>query len=626
MYHYKKIAALLLALTLGSSLPAQQALKKNSLPAYSLSRSEMPERFGQQVKSKMEFTVAMDNPAAHAYQVTFQCDGIQKDQLDFKIPVWMPGYYQLLDYADNITGFGVKDKNGKAIKWEKAANNTWRVYSNNNPVVTISYNVTATRNFVATNYLDEERGFIAPTGLFMHVDGYINHPVSVNIKPYAKWNKIATGLEPVPGKAHTYTAPDFDILYDSPLLIGNLEELPSFSVKGVPHYFIAYKPGNFDKTKFIADLKKIVVAAVDMMGDIPFKHYTFIAIGPGGGGIEHLNSTAISFNGEGLDGPGRNRTLSFLAHEYFHHYNAKRIRPIELGPFDYDKGSRTNMLWVAEGITAYYDELLLRRAGLMSEDDLLKAWRSGILAYEHKPGRLFQSVTQASYDTWSDGPFGRTGDDFNKTISYYDKGPVLGLLLDFKIRHETKNKKSLDDVMRTLYKKFYQEKQRGYTEDEFREVCEGIAGVSLAEFFEYVYTVKKIDYAKYFSYAGLDIDTKEIALSGAWLGISVREKNDTLSISAVEWDSPAWHAGIRAKQSILAVNGEPATAKMIETIGEEKKAGDIVHLQVVQQGGIKNIPLLLGTKCQIPFTLTRIAKPTELQAVILKDWLKVGTK
>ncbi|MEP7377043.1 MAG: hypothetical protein ABI675_26825 [Chitinophagaceae bacterium] len=579
----------------------------------------------QQPKSTMNFMVSMDNPGSHIYQVSFQCNGIQKDWLDFKIPVWMPGYYQVLDYADNIIDFQAKDKNGMAFKWEKAANNSWRVYSNNSSAITISYGVKATRHFVATNYLDEERGFIAPTGLFMHVAGYINHPVSVVIKPYAKWNKIATGLEPIGGKAYTYIAADFDILYDSPILIGDLEELPSFSVKGVPHYFMGYKPGNFDKAKFMADLKKIVEAAADMMGDIPFKHYTFIAIGPGRGGIEHLNSTAISFSGEGLDGPGRNTMLSFLAHEYFHLYNVKRIRPVELGPFDYDRGNRTNMLWVAEGITAYYDELLLRRAGLEKEEDLLNAYRSSIMAYENKPGHLFQSVTQASFDTWSDGPFGRTGDDINKTISYYDKGPILGMMLDFKIRHETKNKKSLDDVMRALYKNYYQQRKRGYTENEFRQVCESVARVSLTEFFDYVYTVKEIDYAKYFDYAGLSIDTKSAALPGAWLGIAVKEKNDTVSISNVEWESPAWHAGIRARQTLMTINGEPATPKMIEALQKEKKDGDIIHLQVLRQEGIKNIPLMLGTKYHQPFTVIRVAKPTFLQAAILKDWLKGRT-
>jgi predicted metalloprotease with PDZ domain len=582
--------------------------------------------FSQQTRVSMHFTVAMNNPADQAYQVTLQCDGIKKDWIDFKIPVWMPGYYQLLDYADNINTFTARDTNGQTIRWENAAANIWRVYSNNLRALTISYTVKATRNFVATNYLDAEHGFIAPTGLFMHVDGFIKQPVTVTIKPYAKWNKIATGLEPVTGKNYTYAAPDFDVLYDSPLLIGNLEELPSFSVKGVPHYFTGYKLGNFNKEKFMADLKRIVEAAVDIMGDIPFKHYTFIAIGPGNGGIEHLNSTAVSFSGEGLDGPRRNGMLSFLAHEYFHHYNAKRIRPIELGPFDYDRGSRTNMLWVAEGITAYYDELLLKRAGLISGEDLLKAYRSSILAYENKPGRLFQSVTQASYDTWSDGPFGRTGDDINKTISYYDKGPVLGMLLDFKIRHATNNKQSLDDVMRTLYKNIYQQKNRGYTEVEFRNICESVAGVSLADFFEYVYTVKEIDYVKYFAYAGLHIDTKTAALPGAWLGISVREKNDTLGISQVEWDSPAWHAGIRARQSLLTINGEPATAKEIERLQKERKPGEIVQLQVMQQGVTKNIALLLDTKYQKPFTVSRVETPTTLQAAILKDWLKAGTK
>lgn len=578
--------------------------------------------FGQPLKTKMEFVVAMEHPADHQFQVTFHCEGIKKDWLDFKIPVWMPGYYQLLDYAGNIAGFEAKDKNGAAFKWEKAANNSWRVYTNSNESVTISYNVIATRNFVANNYLDEERGFIAPTGLFLHVAGYINHPVTVTVTPHTGWNKIATGLEPVQKKTNSYWAPDFDVLYDSPILVGNLEELPSFSVRGIPHYFIGYKLGNFDKERFVTDLKKIVEAAVEMMGDIPFKHYTFIGIGPGRGGIEHLNSTAVSFSGDGLDGPGRTGMLSFLAHEYFHHYNAKRIRPIELGPFDYDRGSRTNMLWVAEGITAYYDELLLRRAGLTTEEDLLKAYRSSLSAYENKPGHLFQSVTQASFDTWSDGPFGRTGDDVNKTISYYDKGPILGLLLDFKIRHETKNKKSLDDVMRTLYKTFYQQKKRGYTETEFRNTCESIAGVSLAAFFDYVYTVKEIDYAKYFAYAGLDIATKPVALPGAWTGLTVRQKNDSLIIANVDWDSPAWHAGLRARQSILTINGEPATTKMVEQLQKEKKADDIIHVQALQNGGLKDISFTFATKHERPFTITRMKNPDALQAAILKNWLR----
>lgn len=573
---------------------------------------------------EMNFTVSVKEPSTHVYEVRFECNGVKKEWVDVKMPVWMPGYYQILNYADNVSAFHVEVPGGDTLKWEKANYNTWRIYSNYADKLNISYNVKAVRHFVATNYLDEERGFIAPTGMFMHVDGLISQPVTLTIEPYSKWDRIATGLEPVKGKKYQYSAPDFDVLYDSPILMGNLEELPSFSVKGVPHYFIGYKPGQFDRQAFINDLKKVVEAAVDMMGDIPFKHYTFIAIGPGGGGIEHLNSTAVSFDGTGMNTPeSRKRMLSFLAHEYFHHYNAKRIRPIELGPFDYDKGSRTDMLWVAEGITSYYERFCLKRAGLITEDDLFKNFENHIRAYENKPGRLFQSVAQASYDTWADGPFGRTGDDVNKTISYYDKGPVLAMMLDFKIRHETRNKRSLDDVMRTLYKDFYQAKRRGYTAKEFREVCEKTAGVPLSSFFEYIYTVNDVDYAKYLGYAGLTIDTANKPVPGAWLGIDARAKNDTIIISAVDWDSPAWLAGVRPRQVLKTIDGKPATMQLLGEV-KNKKAGNIVKLQVEQGGVLKTVPLILGTQFTRSFTIGKTSRPDQLQSVIFKDWSRIN--
>ena len=177
-----------------------------------------------------------------------------------------------------------------------------------------------------------------------------------------------------------------------------------------------------------------------------------------------------------------------------------------------------------------------------------------------------------------------------------------------------------------LYRNFYQQKNRGYTEDEFRQVCESIAGVSLDEFFEYVYTVKEIDYSKYFGYAGLAIDTTSEAQPGAWLGIAVKEKNDTLNISGVDWDSPAWHAGIRPRQTLITIDNEPASVKKIETISKEKKAGDIIHLEVAQQNGMKSIPVKLETRFQKSFAISRIARPTTLQTAILNDWLKTKTK
>lgn len=572
----------------------------------------------------MVFNIAMPQPASSIFQVELNCSGLTENQYDFKMPIWMPGYYQVLNYANDVQHLKVSDLKGNLIKWEKANHNTWRVYANGASALKINYEVKTTRSFVATNYINADRAFIAPTGTFLHIANKINVPVTVHITPFTGWTKIATGLEKIKGKEFSYQAKDFDVLYDSPILIGNLEEMPSFTVQGVPHYFKGYKLGDFDKQAFMDDLKKVIEAAVAVIGEIPFTDYTFIGIGPGGGGIEHLNSSAVAFSGnKNLDNPGgRTTVLSFLGHEYFHHYNAKRIRPIELGPFDYDNGSRTNMLWVAEGITSYYDEMLLKWAKLQSSDEILKGFQEAIKKYENSPGSLFQSVSQASYDTWSDGPFGRTTDEVNKTVSYYDKGPVMAMMLDFKIRHETKNQKSLNDVMRTLYFTYYKKENRGYTEDEFKNACEQTAGVPLDEFFSYIYTVKTPDYAKYLNYAGLTIDLVQKPMPGAWLGVKATVAKDSVRVRDVDWNSPAWREGIRRNQVITQINGKPASLEALNQIAQHYKDNDLVTLHVLDKGKNTSIPLLLGTKKEATFEIKRQAKPTPLQAMILKSWLK----
>ena len=231
--------------------------------------------------------------------------------------------------------------------------------------------------------------------------------MTIKIIPFIGWKDIATGLEKLLAKTNEFTAPDFDILYDCPILSGNLEELPSFKINGIVHHFIAYKPGIFDRDQFISGLEKTVKAATDLMGDIPYNEYTFIGIGRGYGGIEHLNNTTVSFNGTGLDKPGAmTRMLKFIGHEYFHNYNVKRIRPYELGPFDYERENRTNLLWVSEGLSVYYEYLIVKRAGLMSDEELFASIEDNINTIENDAGRQYQSLSQSSYETWDDGPFG----------------------------------------------------------------------------------------------------------------------------------------------------------------------------------------------------------------------------
>jgi predicted metalloprotease with PDZ domain len=327
--------------------------------------------------------------------------------------------------------------------------------------------------------------------------------------------QIATGLSNQPGKKNILIASNFDDLYDSPILIGALESLKPFKIKGIEHQFIGYQLGNFDRNAFMQNLEKMVKAASDLIGDIPYEHYSFIGIGPGRGGIEHLNSTTVSFDGKELRTKnGVNKMMSFLAHEYFHHYNVKRIRPFELGPFNYTKENRTNLLWISEGLSVYYEYLIIKRAGIIDENTLYKNFESNINTLENNPGRKYQSLAQASYDTWSDGPFGKQGAEADKSISYYDKGPVVGLLFDFAIRHSTANQKSLDDVMHYLYSHYYKELHRGFTDAEFQQACEDIAGISLTNLFEYVYTTKELDYQQYLSFGGLEISIKTDETTG----------------------------------------------------------------------------------------------------------------
>jgi predicted metalloprotease with PDZ domain len=395
-------------------------------------------------------------------------------------------------------------------------------------------------------------------------------------------------------------------------------------------------PKSVDRIKISADLKKIVATATEMMGDIPYKHYTFLLMGAGGGGVEHLTSAAMYFNGDSLTTPdGYRRWLSFAAHEYFHTFNVKRIRPIALGPFDYDHENFTTMLWESEGFTSYYMDLLVRRAGLMTPEQYYETLTANISAYENVPGHLFQSAAESSIDTWHRGE-----NSANTTISYYNKGDAIGALLDFKIRSETKNQKSLDDVMRTLYKEYFQEKKRGFTDAEFREVCERIAGVPLPEIFDvYVATTKEVDYSKYFGLAGLKIDTELRAQPGAFLGAEFggpggvgpapgagggrgATNSNSHVISRIEYDSPAERAGLSAQDEILAIDGSPLGTRSVNEVLRTRKPGDRIRVLIAHHGEIKEVEVVLGTKTQRSFKIQPVENPTALQSAVLKDWLK----
>ncbi len=532
------------------------------------------------------------------------------------MPAWTPGYYGLFDFAGNVRQLAAADGDGRTLPVEKSGSSTWTVRAGGAPRVELTYDVLATNPFVANAFLDETRGYITPGALFVYVPGELRRPVTVTIELNPAWSAVATGLDPVSGApAHTYAAADFDVLYDSPILMGNLESLPPFEIQGVPHRFTGHALGDFDRRQFMDDLRAVLEAGIAIIGDIPYSHYTFLGIGPGRGGIEHRNSAAVSFSGIGADREARIRTLSFLAHEYFHLYNVKRIRPIALGPFDYDRPNVTDMLWVSEGFTVYYEYLMLARSGRMTQQEMLGALSRTIAACENNSGRLFQAATTSSRETWTHGPFGKGG-GIRKTVSYYDKGAVLGLLLDLRIREATKNRKSLDTVMRALYGRYYKELGRGWTDEEFRRACEEAAGTGLAEIFEYASTTKAIDYARYLAYAGLRLDPPR-ALPEADFGVFVEDVNGALTVAAVEGGSPAAKAGLAAGDVIASVDGTSLDAAGLKAAIGAKKPGERVRMTLRRAGVERTVAARLDARLERTWRISLVPKPSALQAAIL---------
>ena len=573
-------------------------------------------------KETISYNISMENPNNHCFHVSLTYSGIKDQSVELKLPVWTPGYYMIMDYSKNVINFKAADGRGNGLRWEKTSKNRWLVNTEKTDVIRVNYDVYSFRTSVADSFLDDGRAFISPTGIFMHPAGKKENPVSVTIIPYEKFTKVSTGLDPVPGKQNTFYAPDFDVLYDCPILAGN-HEILEFETGGLHYTVAAENLGSIDRNKFIEDHKRIVNAATSVIGEIPFKHYTFIIMNRGGGGLEHTNSMAVFSMPFNSDSPrGYKGWLGFVAHEFFHLYNVKTIRPVALGPFDYDEENYTTMLWFSEGVTSYYENLILNRAGFFDRNDVYNELRTSIANYENIPGHLFQSAAEASFDAWIYF-LSRSENRLNTTISYYDKGCAIGMLLDLKIRYESGNQRSLDDVMRTLYQEFYKKKKRGFTDKEFREVCEKIAGSPLPEIFDvYIPTVQEIDYSKYLGYAGLSIDMNPTELPGAWLGINTREDGDNLIITSAEWNSPAYNAGLSPQDIIKEINGKKATTTLLNEILSAVKPGDKISFTLSHRDIQNTVEVIPGKKTVKSFEIKPLPNPTPEQSAILNRWLK----
>lgn len=590
----------------------------------------------------LTFTVSMANPALHTFHVRLRCEGLHGALQDFKMPQWSTGYYGIQNYARYVSNFRVADGGGRPLPWEKSARNTWRVVTDEAARLLIEYDVFGATAFAASNYLGEDRAFLSPAGLFVHPAGQISLPVTIELQPPSSWPHISTGLDPVKGKRATFYAPNFDVLYDCPILIGSHERV-QFEVRGVPHYVaIENVPASVSRQQMLTDLRAIVTAAVQLIGEVPYQHYTFLMMGRGGGGIEHSNSSANQFDGTGLANPaGYLRWLSFIAHEYFHNFNVKRIRPLALGPFDYDQENLTDLLWVSEGLSVYYQDLLLVRAGLLTREQYLEKLAAAIGAFENLPGRNYQSATESSQNTWNAGS--GVGGDRNTTISYYNNGALLGAMLDLNIRSASHGRRTLDDVMRALYRKFYLRQKRGFTAAEFRAECDVAGGPGLADIFEYASTSREVDYVRHFALTGLRLQQTTEPAPGGFIGLHTSTQEIPpaelpptgagrggrggapvlrLTVTDASPDSPPAKSGLQAGDRIVSVDGAPASATALHSAIQGKSAGQSLVLRIVRGGAPEReitVPVARNFKRTYGFVPAEL--PTAEQTAILQSWL-----
>ncbi|MEW6207182.1 MAG: hypothetical protein AB1631_02375 [Acidobacteriota bacterium] len=435
-------------------------------------------------------------------EVTVPTD--RRAMVEMMMAVWSPGFYRLENYAGRVQDFSAKTQDGARLEVE-TRKNRWLIHTTGKPKIVVSYRLVCNQRSVTTNWVGHDMVVLNGGATFITLTDQTHRPHEVWIEMPENMNRAMTALDPSPdGKPNHYRASDYDTLVDSPIVIGN-PSVREFEVFGSRHYLADFgDTGKWDGQRAAQDIEKIVRETRRFWGFLPFKRYVFLNVfRQGGGGLEHKNSTLLTSNASRLATlQGYIGWLAFVCHEYFHAFNVKRLRPVELGPFDYETTPRTSGLWVSEGLTTYYGQLIVPRAGLSRPQDFLSWLSSQIEQLQNTPGRLVQTLEQSSLEVWSTPTSGLAQSNSANTVSYYLKGPIAGFLLDAKIRRATNDKKSLDDVMRLAYRRY--SRARGFTAEQFRATAEEIAGIDLKEWFRRaISSTEELDYTEALEWYGL---------------------------------------------------------------------------------------------------------------------------
>ena len=571
---------------------------------------------------QISYLVTFPEAQAHYADVEMNISGLNQNTLDLKMPVWTPGSYLIREFSKNVESFSASS-DGNLLTAIKTTKNCWHIQTEDLASITVVYRVYCFEISVRTSFVDASHGFLSTTGIFMYPDKMLHLPSTIHIEPYKGWTKVSTSLEEVNGDPFTLTAPNYDILFDSPIEIGN-QDVFGFDAAGVKYEVCMVGGGNYDKGRLKVDMAKIVEQETAVYGENPNKHYVFIVHNyfRGGGGLEHLSSTTLGASRDSYSTEsGYRNFLSLVAHEHFHLWNVKRLRPIALGPFDYDTENYTTDLWIAEGFTAYYQNIILRHANITSPEIYLDAAANEINTIENTPGAKIQALADASFDAWIKAyrPNENSG---NTTISYYDKGAEVAMMLDLEIINSTNGKYSLDDVMKYMYDTYYKQKKHGYTDVEFKQAFEKYAGENLDDFYNnYIYGLTPIDYNHYLGYAGYKITDEMAGSNDPTLGIALANNNGKKIVTAVLRGSAGWIDGINVNDELTAIDGQPIADPATMLIG--KNVGDKVSITVSRDGLPITLPVTLLRNNRVKYKIEELPYATPQQLLVRKKWLKL---
>ena len=578
----------------------------------------------QTAPEPIRYTLSFPAPQTHYVEVTATVPTGRRADVDLMMAVWTPGSYLVREYARNVEAVTAAGPDGRALDVDKSKKNHWRIATGGAPSITLKYRLYCREMSVRTNWVESDFAMINGAPTFITLADLAPRPHEVIINPAPAWKRSVTPLPEMGGGEHRYRAPDYDTLVDSPIVVGN-PAVYDFVVDGKKHSLVNVGEGGvFDGARAAKDLETIVKEDRRLWGFLPYDRYVFFnMITESGGGLEHKNSTLLMTNR--WTTRTRRAYLSWLelaSHEYFHAWNVKRLRPAELGPFNYEDENITRSLWIAEGFTDYYAELQVHRAGLSTRDEYLEGLSNAIEALQTTPGRLVQSAEMASFDAWI--KYYRPDENSpNTSISYYTKGTVIAFLLDAKIRKETA--KSLDDVMRAEYERFSGAK--GYTPEEFRLEAEKVTGISLKQFWDAaVESTAELNYSEALDTFGLRFKPVPPPVADrpakTWLGITTRNDNGRLVVTQVQRGSPADVAGINVDDEILAIDDFRVRADRFENRLEQYKPGDKVSVLVARREQLLKVDVPLMSEPVRSWRLEVNPNATEIQRRELEAWLR----